>query len=93
MLACPEREAWDTACEKKANQAYLDPTFVQPLFIMLEGFRLSSLRSSKLDFKSAGIESGEVHTQCNWRYVGNPIGPTSDCDHCHSTNLMPFIDL
>ena len=59
MQAYPKREAWDIVCEKKANQAYLDPAFVELLFIMLEGFRLSSLRSSKLDSKSAGIESGK----------------------------------
>ncbi len=63
MLTCRKREAWDTVCEKKANQAYLDPAFVQPLYFMFEGFRLSSLRLSKLDLKSADIESGEVHTQ------------------------------
>ena len=99
MQAYPKREAWDIVCEKKANQAYLDPAFVQPIFIMLEGFRLSSLRSSKLDSKSADIESEEVHTQWrvskapNWQYVRNPIGPTSDWDHCHSTNSMSFMDL
>lgn len=59
MRAYPKREAWDIVCEKKANQAYLDPAFVELLFIMLEVFRLSSLRSSKLDSKSAGIESGK----------------------------------
>ena len=63
MLACRRHEAWDTVCEKQGDQADLDPAFVQPLFIMLEGSRLSSLELSKLEARSADIESGETYTE------------------------------